>query len=72
MKSEIEETVHQHRKASGQRPGCDAAPELVIRFAAREAFTEKNYDEGQSQCSTDNAPIGQGLQIVIVRLLETK
>src|SRR6266704_1165514 len=72
MQCEIKEAVNQDCKASGKCSGCDAATKTIIRLAAHKTLTEKYHDECQTQYAADDSTIRNDLQIVVVRLFQTK
>src|SRR5712692_1470235 len=72
VQSEIEKAVDQHGKASSQRAGYDATPEMIVSLSAGKAAAKQNHDEPQTQYGADNAAVRKRLQIIVVGLLQTK
>src|SRR5437879_6271001 len=72
VQSEIEKAVDQNSEAAGQRTGRHATSELVVSFAAGKALAEENHDKGQAERPADYSAVRYRLQIIVMRLFESK
>src|SRR5260370_26221453 len=70
VQSEIEKAVYQYRETAGERTSHDTATEFVVSFATREPSPKQDQNERDTQRATDQTAVGQGLQLVVVRLLQ--
>src|SRR5262245_7838165 len=70
LQVELDEAVNGYREAAGERAERDRASLRIAGLRRRKSSCEEQDDERQRDRSSDQAGVGQYLQIVVVRLFD--
>ena len=72
MQREIEEAVDQYGETASQSSERNSTPKIIARFCPLQSLIKKEHYKTERQHATNNAGVGKNLQIIVVRLFQTK